>query len=168
MSTIGRSASKGAAEAVNKIVGHWAFWVVMALIVLYVGYTSKEALKTWWAKQKGTDRGNYQQLDGTPRIGVDTPFGYNPNYGNPRVAELQAFAVDMYRAMDGVPAWNDTRPELMIVLTNMNDTEIKFVADHYEQISGGNSILDDVTGEWTVVPGAARTDLIAKLRSLNL
>jgi hypothetical protein len=125
-------------------------WIVLVLILIIL--FSRGPIKRLIAKLQRIDRGNY-----------DTRLNDN----NPRTAELQKLTEDLYAAIDGAPGWNDTRPELFRQALAINDTELRYVANYYKQISGGESLRDAVNGEWSVL-GDSRQRLVAALLKLNL
>jgi hypothetical protein len=125
-------------------------WIILILILIIL--FSRGPIKRLIAKLQRTDRGNY-----------DTWL----NTENPRTAELEQLGEDLYAAIDGAPGWSDTRPELFNKALAINDTELRYVANYYQQISGGESLRDAVDGEWSVL-GDSRQRLVAALLKLNL
>jgi hypothetical protein len=125
-------------------------WIILVLILIIL--FARGPIKRLIAKLQRTDRGNY-----------DTRL----NTENPRTAELEQLGEDLFAAIDGAPGWSDTRPELFEKALAINDTELRYVANYYKQISGGESLREAVDGEWTVL-GDSRQRLVAALLKLNL
>jgi hypothetical protein len=130
-------------------------WIILILILIIL--LSRGPIKRLLAKLQRTDLGNYITLPGEAQL----------NDTNPRTAELQELGEDLFAAIDGAPGWSDTRPELFKKALAINDTELRYVANYYKQISGGESLREAVDGEWSVL-GDSRQRLVAALLKLNL
>lgn len=166
MSTI-PSPAKAGLTATRQMLGNvlrspW-FWVAVA-IILYV--VVRPRLAKWWAKN--VSNRTYGGDDSTQSLYVTTPFGRQVNHATPRVQELMRIGDALYDQISGLPAWNDQRPILFRQVTALPNHEVAFLAEYYQQVSGGKTLLDDVSGEWWVIPASAKNDLVTKLRALNL
>ena len=135
--------------AANIAANKWTWIILICILIILL---SRGTIKRLLAQLQRTDLGNY-----------DTRL----TDANPRTAELHTLAEDLFAAMDGLPAWNDERPELFEKALAINDTELRFMAQYYKQISGGNSLRSDVAGEWGMI-GDSGARLQARLLKLNL
>lgn len=151
MSSLGKTASKGAMDAAKKLVGHWAFWLVLAIILLVLAYKAKDKVAKWFTRASGTDHGH---TDGHVVNQVDE-------------ARLMRMGDDLLVAIDGFPAWNDRRDELFLQASVLNDTELAWLADYYDQVSDGDGLLADVESEYGVF-GEGKERLLSRLRALTL
>lgn len=127
------------------------FWIILVLLIIAVVVYKNGG--RWLQKLRNRDRGSYAGQG-------------NVNDNPQRKAELEQLTRDLYTAMDGLPAWNDVRPELFERALGANDTELRHIADFYKQLSNGESLSTAVSSEWVI--GDAGTRLVARLRTLNL
>lgn len=149
--SLAKSAAAGATNAAKKVVGHWAFWVVVAIIFLALAYKAKAKVAKWFSRTSGTD---HSHTDGHVVNQVDE-------------TRLMRLGDDLWVAIDGFPAWNDRRDELFLQAAVLNDTELAWLSDYYAQVSDGDGLLADVEAEYGVF-GEGKERLISRLRALTL
>jgi len=142
--------SHPAAAIASKVAASKWTWIILILVLVLL--FGRGPIRRLMARLRRVDRGNYDT-----RLTQD----------NPRTAFLETLAEDLYAAIDGLPAWSDKRPALFERALTINDTELRYLAQYYRQISGGNSLRTDVNGEWSVI-GDSRQRLVARLLKLNL
>ena len=141
--------------ATNVLKSKWT-WIAIAILLLWV--FARPAMASAWAKLMRRDLGNYNQIPGTEPL--TNPY-------NPRIATLQQLAEELFAAMNGLPSFFDQRPELFAQANAINDTELKYLADYYKQVSGGETLRTAVANEWSAL-GDSGDLLVARLLKLDL
>lgn len=138
-----------AATIAKNIFSSRIFWllVIVLLAVWLLGPRMKEFIR----KLRTPDRGNY--------AGQAAPNAADQ-------ARLQELARRMREEIYTVLGW-DERDIVAQQILAINDTELRYLAEFYAQIAQGNSLREDIEGEWSW-NGEDKQRLIARLLQLNL
>lgn len=148
MSTVKSAATKGATEALKKVTGHWAFWVVMAVIAAIIVWRSWNALSKWLENQRRVNRAD---TEGHQMTAEDR-------------ARVKALAQDL---RTGIHSWsNSGRTNALTRAVSLNATELIFLADEYQAINDGVSLLQDLEDEITLPDVGKR--LMARLYEVGV
>lgn len=139
-----------AAIGMKVLKSKWTWIVILVIILLIV---ARPAFAKAWASLMRKDLGNYNQ-------------DLN-DQNNTRLLVLQQLAESIVAATNGLPSFQDERPELFREALAINDTELKYLATYYKQISGGESLRTTVEGEWSTI-GDTDERLVARLLKLDL
>ena len=122
--------------------------VIIALLLVLAIYRNGPR---WWAQATKRDQGNYD----------------NPRPNEEREAELKQLARDLYAAMDGASVSGGVA-ELLQRAYGLNDTELRYVAEQFEQIGDGDSLSvwidDEVFSPWENIDSL----VISRLSNMNL
>lgn len=124
------------------------FWIIV--VVLLAIWLLGPKVKAFIHRLRTPDLGNYQGQSA-------------PNSAD--VARIQALAAELRQELYNFIGW-DNREEVAAKVLAMNDTEIKYLANYWPQITQGNTLLADVQDEWSWT-GPNKQKLIAKLLQLN-
>ncbi|HNI05386.1 MAG TPA: hypothetical protein PL010_12250 [Flavobacteriales bacterium] len=146
--TIKSSTTKGATDAMKKVIGHWAFWMVLAVLVLIIAWKLKGKVGQWWTNLWKEDR--------------TAPNDYTPNAED--IARVKGIAQDLYTGIHS--AYASGREEAINQALGLTATDLKFLAEEYKALSGGTSLIEDLEGEWTAGDEADR--LIARLNEAGV
>jgi|GEM_PF-4743923 len=146
--TIKTTAAKGATDALKKVTGHWAFWVVLAVLVLVIAWKLKGKVGRWWTNLWKEDR--------------TAPNDYTPNAED--IARVKGIAQDLFAGINAT--WGSGREEAINQALGLTVTDLKYLAEEYKAISGGTSLIEDLEGEWTAGDEADR--LIARLNEAGV
>lgn len=147
MSSVSKAATSGATAALKKVVGHWAFWLVVAVLLLIIIVKSKGAIETWWRNLNRTNRADTsgQQLNAEDQ------------------ARVKQIARDLFTA---IHSWtNADREEMLLQAVALNATELRYLAEEYAALNDGTSLLQDLQDELTL-PDVGEM-LIARLNEVG-
>lgn len=143
-------------DRVKRWAYDWRTWgIIVLLVILWMLYRNG---KRWWAQLTTRDQGNYQ---GQPSVAS------NPA----RQAELERMAQDLYTALHSTLIIGGTtatgREWMLEQILVLNDTELRWVAQRYAEITEGTSLRQDLEDEWMPMSDLDER-LIAKLDQLAL
>ncbi len=137
------------AAASKLIANPWVLLVLIILLLLLALWVYRNG-KRWWAQATRVDQGNYD----------------NPKPNDEREGELKRLAQDLYGAMDGATIAATLVP-LLHQTFGLNDTELRYTAEHFVQVGDGDSLATWINDEW--LPGEdIDTKLIARLNNMAL
>lgn len=134
MSSIGATAKAGASDALKRAMSHWAFWAVVAILLLFVAYRSQKKISTWWRnlrrRNTADTRGHQMNAEDTARV---------------KIIAKQLLA-EIHR--NTVPIFNPENEGPYMAALALNATEFIALCDEYQHINDGTSLLEDLDNEW--------------------
>lgn len=137
----------------TKILTSRTFWVVV--IVLVLAFIVYRNWNRWVSRLTARDQGNYSGQSA-------------PNEADK--ARIQQVASELRSVFYGLLPFTisgDPRDRAAEKVLAMNDSDVRYLANYYEQIAEGNSLLSDVQSEYTWY-GDVKQKLIAKLLQINV
>lgn len=151
MSTVKAAATSGAKDALKKVTGHWAFWVVLAVVVIIIGWKLSKKAGTWWRNI-------------TARNTADTS-GQNVNAQD--LAKVKLIAKELHAQLNNWWTYDSTAQAAAVnQALGLNATELIALAKEYKNINDGTSLLEDLHSETYNTEAEKR--LIARLNEVGV
>ncbi len=152
MSAVSKAAMGGATAAAKKVMGHWVFWLVLAIVAAIVLWKLSRSAKTWWRNLKKENR-------------ADTS-GQNMNAQD--VARVKRIAQDL--ATEIPKGWWAYDREKQAAAVNqalaLNATDLIYLTDEYRSLRDGTTLLEDLSNETYNTEDEHR--LIARLNEVGV